>query len=124
MNDTSADLENDNIVHTWDHPNASMVSFYNIVLDGDDQPGQVVQVNSTRVDIPRLPGLSYSGSLSAVSICGAESERITFAGIDMPCILYTYLELRTGIRILVKIVIGTYTNQSINTKIIITHLGN
>ena len=74
----SINISDDNITHTWSHPNPEIVQHYRIVLDDD---GPEVWIDSTSVVIARVPGLPYSGSLSAVSICQRESEARRFEGI-------------------------------------------
>ena len=77
--EVSIDMTDDNITHTWSHPNPELVQHYKIVLEGEDP---AIQINSTSVVIARVPGLSYSGSLSAVSICQRESEARSFEGMS------------------------------------------
>ena len=57
-----------------------LVDRFNIVFDTEDTPSQVIQFNATSITIPLIPGLSYSGNISAVSICGRESEPLQFEG--------------------------------------------
>ncbi len=62
-----------------------MVAHYNITLSGQDMSGQNFHLmpGTRRIEVPRIPGLSYKGRLSAVSICGNESDPVAFEGEKM-----------------------------------------
>lgn len=83
FNDNRMNEESQTIFHSWSHKNMELVDRFHIILDTVYMPRQVIQINTTNITISRIPGLSYSGNLSAVSICGRESEPLRF-NVNIP----------------------------------------
>ncbi len=65
----------------WEHDSRDTVSHYILTLVADKDGGQVLQYNvtSTSITIPST-SIDLNGSLSAVGVCGDESEPVSFQG--------------------------------------------
>lgn len=68
----------DSITLSWNHTFEELISHYKIRLESDVVKDQVIQVevNTTQITFPR----TYSGTLSAVSVCQQESDAVRFLG--------------------------------------------
>ncbi len=69
------------ITHSWGHITEAIVSRYNVIFMSSEDGNQVFQYNitSTSITIPSTQ-VSLNGSLSAVSVCGDESDAVSFQG--------------------------------------------
>ncbi len=71
------------ITHSWGHITEAIVSHYNLTLTfmTSEDGGQVLKYNVTITSII-IPSTSIdlNGTLSAVSVCGDESEPVSFQG--------------------------------------------
>ncbi len=65
----------------WEHDSRDTVSHYILTLVEAKDGGQVLQYNvtSTSITIPST-SIDMNGMLSAVSVCGDESEPVSFQG--------------------------------------------
>ncbi len=66
------------ITHSWGHITEAIVSHYILTLVAAEEVFQY-NVISTSITIPST-GIDMNGTLSAVSVCGDESEPVSFQG--------------------------------------------
>ena len=66
------------ITYTWDHASPEMVAHFQIVLKGDRIVTQTVHVgrDTRSFTVPNIPNLSYSGNVTAVSMCWSELDSL------------------------------------------------
>ncbi len=71
------------ITHSWGHITEAIVSHYNLTLTfvAAEDVSRLFEYNvtSTSITIPST-SIDLNGTLSAVSVCGDESEPVSFQG--------------------------------------------
>ena len=64
-----------NTIVTWSHPDSDRVDYYYLLVVESDLKFQFPAINMTSTEII-IPSLNFSVTLSAVDVCGRESEAI------------------------------------------------
>ena len=76
------------VTHSWEHDSENIVSHYNLIFMAANG-SQVFQFNivNTSITVPSTT-IDLNGMLSAVSVCGDESEQINF-NVTIALMLHT-----------------------------------
>ncbi len=73
--------EDGTITFIWEHPSEDIVSYYSLTFVAAEDGIRVIHLNVTSTSITiHSTSIDLNGMLYAVSVCGDESEPVSFEG--------------------------------------------